>query len=116
MNQLSWFLYLADIIPNIGVAATILLVIVLIAGGPLMGGWSYAWVEGEIKARPWYGTFFCTILTLTVISVLVPSKETIYLIAGSQAGEYVVNTPQAQEILSDIHQIIRLQLQEMQGE
>lgn len=51
-------------------------------------------------------------VALMFIVNLTPNKETIYLIAGSEAGEYVVNTPEAQEILTDIHTIIKQQIEE----
>jgi hypothetical protein len=115
MNNLSWTLYLAEVIPSLGTAA----VIFSGAWGLVCGGilivWTVAWMD-EAAPKPWYGTFITVLSISTAVAVLTPPKETIYLIAGSQAGEYVANTPEAQEILDDIRQIIRMQVAGKAGE
>ena len=55
----------------------------------------------------WIGVF------LLLVSALVPSKETFYLIAGSEAGEYVVQSEEGREIIEDIQEVIKLQLNRM---
>jgi len=116
MNGLSWFLYLADTLPKIGEGAFVLLAIIGIIGGICLAFWAVAFLSEETKTLPPWRPYIITMAILSFVMVLIPSKETIYLIAGSQAGEYVVNTPEAQEILNDIHAVIRAQLRELAGE
>lgn len=61
--------------------------------------------------RPWliWG------VVLVVFSSLLPSKEAVYLIAGSEAGEAVVTSDTGQEILDDIQEVIKYQLQQLKG-
>ena len=67
--------------------------------------------NNEKRKYPKIRTYLPSILVVFAIAILIPSKETIYLIAGSEAGEYVVSTPEAQEIITDIHTIIKKQLE-----
>ena len=115
MNSLSWFLYLAEVIPHIGLLFGVISALGLIVGGVGMTVWTMWWAsETQCKGpRPWFVTYTIFMIFSCSVMVLTPSKETIYLIAGSQAGEYVVNTPEAQEIIGDIQQIIRQQLDGM---
>jgi len=76
--------------------------------------------DTSYKEDKWnYPNFYVLVplvVFLGVIATLIPDQNTIYLIAGSEAGEYVVNTPEAQEILNDVHKIIKLQLKEATNE
>lgn len=67
--------------------------------------------EHTYKSRSWliWGVI------LVVFSSLLPSKEAVYLIAGSEAGEAVVTSDTGQEILDDIQQVIKHQLQQLKG-
>jgi len=116
MNGLSWFLYLADTLPKIGEGALLIGVLICIIGGVFLAAWAVAFLSEDTKAPPPWRPYIISMAILFFVAVLIPSKETIYLIAGSQAGEYVVNTPEAQEILNDIHAVIRAQLEELAGE
>jgi hypothetical protein len=44
---------------------------------------------------------------------LIPSRDTIYLIAGSEVGEIVVNSPEAREILNNVKTVIKQQIKEV---
>jgi len=116
MNGLSWFLYLADTLSKIGEGALFLGVLIGITGGLLLAFWAVAFLFEDTKTPPPWRPYILSMAILFFVAVLIPSKETIYLIAGSQVGEYVVDTPEAQEILNDIHAVIRAQLEELAGE
>ena len=116
MNGLSWFLYFADTLPKIGEGAALLGVLIGITGGIFLTAWAVAFLCEDAKAPPPWRPYILSMAILFFVAVLIPSKETIYLIAGSQVGEYVVDTPEAQEILNDIHAVIRAQLEELAGE
>lgn len=109
MNNLSIFIYIADVLPNIGglsVFFSILLTAVV--------GLRAAWVIIENEEHFNFGWFSIPIL-FAIFACLIPSTNTIYLIAGSEAGEAVATTPEAQQILSDIQEIISIQLNNLKN-
>lgn len=55
-----------------------------------------------------------TLLVITIlIATLMPDTKTVYMIAGSEAGETVVTSEAGQDILDDVQEIIRIQLEGM---
>lgn len=122
MNDLSWFLYLADVLPGAAGSLGSIGFGVSFLGGVGLLIWKFAYevdkdaIEDAVdvpKGFWWAWSFF---FFLFVITHFVPSKETIYLIAGSEAGEAVVTSETGQEILNDIQQVIKHQLKELKGE
>jgi hypothetical protein len=117
MNSLSWFLYLAGVFGTLGKLAGAFSALGLLIFSATCFWWLIWKVDGDkiIIPRPpieLVGVLWVLALTL---HILVPSKETIYLIAGSQAGEAVVTSDTGQEILNDIHEVIKHQLGELKG-
>ena len=126
MNSLSWFLYLAEVLPNLAgtiVALSVLLTVaititsvvrtmVVVDSGMTLttrkAGYKLIW--------GFWGKTVIPLLLLGTLMNLIPSRETIYLIAGSEAGEAVVTSTEGQEILNDIKEVIRYQLGELKGE
>jgi len=121
MNGLSWFLYFAEVLPNL----SNVIWSIGAYGGVTLYLFSLAWwvvvhenPDAEEKATRDSTKFLKfvsyklspAIVFLIVISVLIPSKETIYLIAGSEASEYAVTSEYGQEVLGDIKDIIKAQL------
>jgi hypothetical protein len=120
MNGLSWFLYFADILPNLGAFAIfiafvfgIISVVYTITKAVANAGDNDAKAFVEVPIIKYSIGIF---VVAAFLAIAMPSKETIYLIAGSEAGEYVVKTPEAQEILTDIKEVIKLQLEGMKNE
>lgn len=122
MNDLSWFLYLADVLPNTANSLGAAGFVVSVFGGVGLVAWKGIFEihkDGyyDLVDVPkgfwwaWWVFFF-----LFVISHFIPSKETIYLIAGSEAGEAVATSETGQEILNDIQQVIKHQLKTLKGE
>jgi len=122
MNDLSWFLYLADVLPNAASSLGGLGFIVSVLGGFGLLFWKclYEFNKNDYEEMVDVPKGFCWVWSvfffLLVITHFVPSKETIYLIAGSEAGEAVVTSETGQEILNDIQQVIKHQLKELKGE
>ena len=128
MNSLSILLYIADVLYT----TTGVLTGFLIFGwaGYAVGSliykmwgndtWSYDDAETKVrrkKAREWSPIpkqrwFWLSGLTILFLT-LVPSKDTFYMIVASEAGETVVNTPEAKEIMSDVKEIIDIQLEKL---
>lgn len=114
MNSLSWFLYLADVIGNVQgvfVILTFSLIVLSVISGlaALIGDDRYNKTEKEIGHYLRHCWKFA--LVAGTLAALLPSKETIYLIAGSEAGEAVVASEAGQEILNDIRGVIKGQLE-----
>lgn len=128
MNSLSILLYISDVLYTLtGVLTGILIFgwIIYAVGMLAYKMWSndtWSSDEPETKAKrkkarewspipkqKWFWISGLTILFLT----LVPSKDTFYMIVASEAGETVVNTPEAKEIMSDVKEIIDIQLEKL---
>jgi hypothetical protein len=118
MNDLTWFIYIVELVGRIPVAMAL-------SGILLAFMWFILPPKGcEMFGLDHYSPFMgfervkvamYVWLVFLAISFLIPSRETIYLMAGSEFGEVVVNTPEAKEILGDIHEVIRHQLNELKG-
>lgn len=105
MNSLSWMIYLAEAFSDLDSIAGIACVISLafIAVGSLICFVVYAstWEkeEEETAKQAWFKTLKYGVVAAIVTSVLaalIPSKDTMYLIAASELGEYLANTDVAQ--------------------
>lgn len=118
MNNLSWFLYFAEIAPRIGLLAMLSVptAALIVAFAPPKGVKPFS-RDHEHPFMGWhYGKKWVIFaITVTLLAFLVPSKATIYLIAGSEAGEAVVTSQEGKEIMADIKDIIRHQLDSLKG-
>lgn len=128
MNSLSWLIYGAEVIPSIGNLAGVvgaisglgwiaLNGITAIArghhndmsryykGDPIKG---VRREHGFVMPRLW-------ILPVVVLAVatVIPSKQTIYMIAASEMGQKVYETPATQGLLGDLHAIVKKELAKM---
>ncbi len=128
MNNLSWFLYIADVLYQQGTFLALLCVItppiyLLSRLISRLSAENITHRDGpaaikraeEEKARPFITTykFFTYPLIGLFLLFFVPNKDTFYLIAASEAGEMVVNTPEAQEIMSSLQEILNVQLNKL---
>ena len=125
MNSLSWFLYLAEVLPNLAGTIVALSGILVVAITIVSLFRTIAVVDSGMTLTPrkaeykliwgFWGKTVIPLLLLGTLMNLIPSRETIYLIAGSEAGEAVVTSQEGQEILNDIKEVIRYQLGELKG-
>ena len=116
MNSLSWFLYLADVLHTMskflivtGVLSTAfsLLTMLPILDPKIVKETTRQWYYKYLKRTiPIYFLLIC-------IGVLIPSKQTIYLIVGSEAGEAVVTSEEGREILNSIKEVIEIQIKKL---
>jgi hypothetical protein len=131
MNTLTWFLYLADVgYKQIGLlwVVFILVPVLYLLGRTITKMWAadiYSWDPKELndkkraeKVRPFITTYKPFVFSLVGMFLLnlAPSQDTFYLMAASEAGEMVVKTPEAQEIMSDLKQILDAQLEKLKGQ
>jgi hypothetical protein len=128
MNTLSILLYLTEVLYSF-CSVVILAMVLGWAGYALHTLISKLWASDiwsgdsadvrekkmKIQARSvipeakWFWVTGILILFLT----LVPSKDTFYMILASEAGETVVNTPEAKEMMKDVREVIDAQLEKL---
>ena len=135
MNDLSWMIYFADISPSlarfVGVVSCVLAVIsafmvmIYVAGSeetherytydsdgrrsgpPIVEYTDAARSYQRLRFTLWTAPLF---LLLCGASNLMPSKETIYLIAASESGEYLLETPEAAKAMAVVNKWLDKQL------
>ena len=121
MNSLSWLLYFADVLPGISTTAGFILTLATLVFFATAIGYNIANLDESVTedTRKFANRLFRNNIFVMVIAAIpflfIPSKETFYLIAGSEAGEYVVTTPDGKEILGDIKDVIKAQLEDLKG-
>ena len=113
MNSLSWMIYLAEICDRVQDAAGFIAFMFGFMGMfGVIGAWVHTNIEGGSLKLPIIVTFMYLIIEVPIAAVgmLTPSSSTIYMIAASEAGETVVSSPEAKEMLGDLKEIIRRKL------
>lgn len=108
MNTLSWFLYLADVLPSLSGALGVASVLILVVGGIGVCDLSYvkdcatekAYIRGYMKTVP-------LMLFLLFLSFLIPSKDTIYMIAVSEVGEEALKTEMAHDLYNFMEELVK---------
>lgn len=138
MNSLSWLIYWADTAPSLAMfvsflsffgflVSCVLLAINITEGSETRGSWieEYDPVDDKNKSRNvykytdsariaqklWFSRLTVPLfLILWGASFLVPSKDTFYLIAASQAGEDAIKTPEFTKVRSVINKWLDNQL------
>lgn len=119
MNNLSWFLYLAEVLSSTGSLAVFLSIVTGI--GSIVGLILYfismgdndinkgkdasAWVTFSGKLCVRFIPFF---LFFSIYACLVPSKTTMYMIAASQLGEEIARTQAAGEVAKETQEIAQM--------
>lgn len=117
MNNLSWFLYIADVLPSLGTLSATAAFFALVFGGFIHGALMiHAW-ENDIdwpgKRVVWH---IILVLVLAVLSILIPSKETLYKIAASEVGETIVKNPSVQKEALEIYEQLKSLLKPKAGQ
>lgn len=101
MNNLSWLIYAADVLPALGRWFGITAVILASVSGFSLIAVTIEDVWEDHKA--WFFKVWISLSFLIIFSALCPSKETIYLIAASEIGENVIETPEFVKIRTMIN-------------
>jgi hypothetical protein len=109
MNQLSWLLYWADVLPHFAIAVGIVCTLLAIFSALMtvlfftagFGSWTH---DKEYTARfRYFPVVFVLAVLLAFTSNLIPSKNTFYLIAASEAGEQALKTPEVSKVRAVIN-------------
>lgn len=108
MNSVSWFLYAANTMENVGVT--------LVAGG-LIGLVVVAILSGMYAAEhegppPWWRRYVAICLACISAAMFIPDKKTVWMIAASEMGERVAKTESATEISQEALSALRAWLRD----
>jgi hypothetical protein len=116
MNDLTWFLYLVDVSQNIppliGISTLPLLIAAFIVPPKGVAMFSYDHdypFQGLGRLKNWFIAWFFAV----VFACLIPTTETMYMMAASEAGETTLKSPQGQQVLDKINLIINNQLDQL---
>lgn len=123
MNTVSLFIYAADVVDGLSGTFGFFALVVGFASLIFFGRGMSALYDGFSRDKDSeLGKTFIRIskwslavsILLTLFAIFLPSKDALYLIAGSEVGEVVVTSPEAKEIMGEVYNILRQELKEMQ--
>lgn len=107
MNTLSWLIYLAGVTGSLsGFAVFIAVVFGLMAVVTVIVFCSTldSSADGvelfQKKCKGWFSTFMVLMIFMGTLAALIPSRQTVLLIAASQMGEQVLNHPRVNEVVN----------------
>ena len=131
MNNLSYILYFAEVLPAVAGSLRFLLSLALVSYATYLfvfailkadGTQSHVrnydkeryewWNNSSPVFKPW---LIAGALFLLILQSAIPSKETIYLIAASEVGEVAVESDVGKELLQDLSEILDHQLESLKG-
>ena len=124
MNSVSWFIYLADVLPRVGTVAficatimTICLIIITVSYYIAVCVSGDERTEKEVtpirialgkSLRFWWLASF-----IMIIGVFMPAQKTLYMIAASEVSGVVINDPRTQEVFDTMSNTIKQKLEEL---
>lgn len=117
MNNLSWLLYIADIVGNLsillGVAIFVSIALglgLIVLSVPMMdlGASENAW---RAYWKAWKYVIFIGLPCTLTFSIL-PERQTIYLIALSEGGEEVLKMPEFQKVRQYVNKWLDSQIED----
>jgi hypothetical protein len=115
MNSLSWLLYFAEVSSNISftlafitiLGAIATLIVTLFVSIPDKHSMTDTWIVQGPKIQK--ALLIATIVSL--VGLLFPSQDTVYLIIASESAEMIVTSDSGQKMLGDIQSIVSLKLE-----
>lgn len=124
MNSLSWILYFADVLSKLGnlfgAFGGVLLFVSVIC---IIPGFLVVWQYSSDQFLQSKRTFARIALfgvpigfTMLMISLFIPSKETMYMIAASEVGETVMTTNDGKEIYGELKATILDNIRQLRSE
>lgn len=120
MNSLSWLLYFAEVSSNIGVFATIMMVlsaiVTVILSMVIMFNDTRYMPDAFNTNGPRIRNAAACIFAVSMIGFLFPSQNTVYLIIASETADTIVTSESGQKMISDIQNIVSLKLESIAGE
>jgi hypothetical protein len=120
MNNLSWFLYLADVLSNL--EGTLLFFAVLAGFSSLVAAFVTIMIMiegGTVEDELWCNRclkvsigLIVSMIVCIIVAVLIPSKTTFYAIAASEMGEQLIKTPTANKAVKALDAWLDKQIDE----
>jgi len=102
MNNLSWLLYWADVLPSFAANLQGFAITTLVASAAI------TFIRCLFDERLFIPRFAYWTVPVAIASILlttfVPSKQTFYLIAGAEVSEKIVDTPEFNKVRAVINQ------------
>lgn len=115
MNSLSWLIYIINVIPNVTTAIIFFsLTVFFISGAASLVMQFGSYHTDSIRERGHKlikVPIICGFVLL--LTAFVPGKEALYMIAASETGEVVANSEEGKELISDLKQVLKAQLEKM---
>ena len=111
MNTLSWLLWLADVSGSLSSFFGIVCIPIFIALLVFIIGGYVSEHDGRIELaarmkKVGFGFFLPLFFVCAIISCILPSKDTVYLIAASEAGEAAITSPTGQRALAAVNRYL----------
>jgi len=97
MNSLSWLLYIAGVVGNLGGVLIFFTIVLSLVSLVIAIVYCDDYTEGRAKGFKIAGLMAGGAVFCIFLAAFVPSKETVYAIAASEMGEEVLKTPTAQK-------------------
>jgi hypothetical protein len=122
MNSLSWVLYLMELVHSM---EKFLIFIAIIIGGVFLAfnfvalfNWDCDYDKPKNSKVPWVysAKWFSIPITLLLITMFFPSKQTMHLILASEMTEIVVMNDEVKGIANDLKDILKQQLEQFKVE
>jgi hypothetical protein len=119
MNGLSWLLYFAEVSENISGALGVLSGLSAVTFGVFSLLHILIPYDEQSKnfndLAPKYAKVSGAIFAISLLGLLFPSQNTVYLIIASESAEMVVTSENGQKMIGDIQQIVSLKLDTIAG-
>lgn len=111
MNNLSLFIYLAEIVENLRFFLQLFVVLF-----PFFGAIGSIIYKGEsidnVLPNWWIFTFFFILFIAVTLLVFLPTKTTLYAIAASELGEDLLKSELGQTVTLSLENWVKAQLQQ----
>jgi hypothetical protein len=117
MNDLTFWIYISDIVSNI---SAFFVICTLISTGIYGVVCIITLIDNDSYHAPEYHKpypskwWIVLLITLGLIASIIPSQKTILMMVGSELSEEVITTDVGQEILNELKKTVMYQLQELQ--
>lgn len=114
MNGLSWLLYFAEVSENIsgtlGIISILSVIIFVIFWLLHIMVPVHEQSNNFNEMAPKYSKTAGAVFVISLVGLLFPSQNTVYLIIASESAEMVVTSESGQKMLGDIQSIVSLKL------
>ncbi len=104
MNELSWMLYFADVLPSIGVTLFFTpLIIGIVLSVSMFGTYLDGYTDANKAIRVATKRVSPFLVMFFVMGLLIPSQKTIYMIVGSQVTEEAIASETGKRVLDAVN-------------